>query len=217
MKFNRGMKIRYLVVVVFLVLISPAILAFGIRSVSFEDQPPHHGSIKVYGDVIILQVIAVSENNIRGIGVTLRNPNLVNKEEISVSLYDQSGNFVRQSIISGKSIPDGAFIKFLFPLIPDSQGKTYVFEMTSPSSVEESAFEIYFANQGSGFKINEETREGQLSIVPIYQPESISKLIINIYQGFWRRLVKDTGFLVFYLIVVAGLLSTIVLGKKNIN
>src|SRR5260221_2368643 len=115
------------VVVILLILIIPGVLAVGIINIPDRYQPSLDQVQKIYSSVVLSQSFLSKRENLSIIGVSIKNPNLENKKDIFLSVYDTSNNLLAKSVVSGKSIPDGEFIKFKFVPINNSKDKLFTF------------------------------------------------------------------------------------------
>jgi hypothetical protein len=191
------MRVLTIIFVLFILLVAPALLTLGIKEVPRQDQGPLVNRQKLYGNINFTQGFVASENGLSAIAITVRNFNLQNKKDIILNVVSEN-RVVRQAVVNGANIPDGALVKFKFDPISDSSGKKYSLTFSSPNSVSADAFEIYF------------DEANQLALVDYYRITSRTELIKNIYQSFVSRFVADKIFAVFYLMLIMGL--TIYLG-----
>ncbi len=189
-----------------MVISAPAILSLGIRLVPNSFQPSLDGTQKVYGEVKVSSDISSSSNNLSGIGLSIKNPNLINKKDINLSVFS-NGNLLRSVTLNGRSIGDGNFIKFIFDPIDDSKGKVYNMVFSAPGVADGEALEIFLTSNpdGSGIKVGKDVHTEGLSDVVFYHPSNPLSLATIIYEELIGRLAKDMMFFAFYIIILGGL------------
>ena len=86
---NRVKIVSMLFVLAFFSL--PGLLSFGIRYLPANDQAPLGATESIYSDKLITGNLLSSNNNLNGVGLSFRNPNLQNKEEIILRLTNENG------------------------------------------------------------------------------------------------------------------------------
>lgn len=182
----------------------PAVLSFGIRYLPVEDQPPLGLTEKIYGNKSVEGKLLSPYNNINGVGLSFRNPNLQNKEEITLKLTKEKGGAVITTQLSGQIIPDGGFVRLMFEPIKDSKGVTYDFTLTSPSSTEEDALEVYLSRDSN-----------TPASVLYYQPPAPGVLISDVFLGWIGRFWEDRTFAAFYLGIISIGFGYVVFGKEK--
>lgn len=180
--------------ILFLVFITPAILALGIKLIPEEDQPGYNPAqrLSIYGIRDVTQKFTSSNANLSAIGTSIRNPNLKNKKDIILTLTDAKMKVVRTSIINGQKVEDGNFIKFVFDPIPDSENTTYAFTLASPEAGPEETIEVFYT-QSMPIWIVEYTYDrnlylGGLPVVLYFKPGSRLEIIKEIYSNWFSRL-----------------------------
>lgn len=187
--------------VLFLVLLAPAFLTLGIRYIPNADQPPLEKTQAIYWTHSISQSFISQKPRLTGIAMSIKNPNLENDKDIQLELYEDD-ILVRSSVINGKNIGDGAFVKFLFDEISDSLNKEYVFILSAPTAREEFALEPFYTQEKPDWAreltFDEGEVEASLSFVTFHRPESRVGLINEIYQDWFNRFYADKVFFFFY-------------------
>lgn len=186
------MKQFTVVFVLFILLLAPALLAFGLREIPFQGQGALTNRHKIYGDIVARQEFTSNKPNLSAIAVTIRNFNLINKKDMTLSVISD-GKVIRQATVNGASIPDGALVKFKFDPISDSSGKKYILTMASLASTSAEAFELYFGEDNKSIALSD-----------YYQASSKIELIGDIYKSFLMRFFADGVFAGFYLVVIGG-------------
>ncbi|MEK7550237.1 MAG: hypothetical protein AAB535_00415 [Patescibacteria group bacterium] len=180
--------------VLFLVLIVPAILGLALDIISAGEQPGYDTNkrLSIYGERGVAQKFISSGANLTAIGTSIRNPNLKNKKEVILNLYNADNKSVRTSILNGQNFQDGDFVKFIFTPIADSMNKTYVFTIFSPLAGPEETIEVFYFNLPTEtileFTYDEETYPGGFPLVTFHKPNSKFEVVKEIYSNLFSRL-----------------------------
>jgi hypothetical protein len=178
--------------VIFLV---PAILAMTLKMVPAGDQPGYNSDQKlsIYGKRGISQRFISKEKNLTAIGTSIKNPNLKNKKEIILSLYDENNKLIRTSVLNGQNIQDGDFVKFVFEPVPNSLNKTYLFTIFSPEAGPEETIEVFYISSPADsvleYTYDEKTYPGGLPIVTFHKPESKWEVVKKVYASWFFRFI----------------------------
>lgn len=193
----------------FMVFILPGLLSLGIRYIPGSDQPSLDRSEKIFFGQNISQEFTSPKESLTGIGLSLKNPNLANKRDIILNLEDDKGSTISASVLNGAHIQDGKFVKFIFNPIVDSKNKNYRFVLSSPKSSAVDSLEVFYTvskiPNADKFMIAERvSTESAISFVTFHKPERVV-LLAEIYGGWIDRLIKDSGFFVIYILILAGL------------
>ena len=173
-------------------------LALGIKLVPGEEQPGYNPAqrLSIYGIRYVTQKFISGEANLSAIATSIRNPNLKNKKDIILTLYDGKMNVMRTSVISGQNVEDGNFVKFIFDPIQDSKGKTYTFTLTSPDAGPEETIEVFYGQNMPGwieqYGYDKNTYQGGLPIVLYFKPVSKAAVIKDIYSNLFSRLLPQS-------------------------
>jgi len=183
--------------VLFLVFVVPAILASALKMIPVNIQPGYNSDIRlsIYKIRGFSQKFVAKTGNLTAIGTSIRNPNLKNKTDVIFSLYD-NGNLIRTSVLNGQNLEDGSFVKFVFPVIPDSLGKEYIFTITSPGAGPEETIEVFIISEPEStsgiteYIYEEEVHPGGIPLVSYSQPESKLKTINSVYSSWLSRLLS---------------------------
>lgn len=206
------------ITIIFISLILPGVLSFGIRNIPQNDQPSLDRTQKLYRDVAVSQTFVSTTNNFSGIGLSIKNPNLLNKKDVMLSIYEGDGNLVRTVSLSGTSIADGKFVKFRFAPIKISENRQFLFTLTAPSTSREEAdenraLEVFLTNQQPkdvfNLTIGDKIIEGSVSFVAFYKPPYPTYVLENIYLTWIRNFIADLPFFIIYMALIftlAGLL-----------
>jgi len=182
----------------------PALLSFGIRYLPVESQPPLGATERFYGNKFIEGKVLSPDNNLNGVGLSFKNPNLQNKEEVVLNITKETGELVRTAVLSGRSVPDGGFVRFMFEPIADSRGGKYDYALSSPSSAEAEALEVYLSKDSSS----------PASVI-YYKPVSRAVLLKDIYSSWMARFWEDKAFAVFYLGIIFLGFGYVAFGKDR--
>ena len=187
--------------ILILVFLFPAMLALGIRNIPAADQGPLGGTEKIYGTKLITQTFVSADDNLSGIGLSFKNPNLINKDDINFTLMREG--IIRNLVINGGSIPDGGFIKFLFEPINGMKNKKFTFSLSAPTATEDKALEVFYSSDS-------------LSYVTFHKVNNKAELIGKVYSHWLYKLSKDIIFFIFYMIITAGLAILLLFHWKKI-
>lgn len=186
------------ITVLFLVFVAPALLALGIKMVPAQDQPGYNPNqrLSIYGKREVSQKFISKEKNLTAVGTSIRNPNLKNKKEIILKLYDSEEKLVRTSVLNGEGVEDGAFIKFVFEPIADSLGKEYKFSLSTPQAGPEETIEVFYIKDAPEFiteyTYDEESYSGGLPLVTFHKPNSKREVIKDIYTSWLSRFLLQS-------------------------
>jgi hypothetical protein len=179
--------------VAFLIFVVPGILALTLDIVPAGDQPGFNSDqrLSIYGKRGVSQKFTSADANLTAIGTSMRNPNLKNKKEIILNLYDGKENLIRTSVINGQNFQDGDFVKFVFQPIPDSFGKTYTFTIFSPEADPEETIEVFYFNSPTEnileYTYDEKSYPGGLPLVTFHKPESKWEVVKKIYSNWFSK------------------------------
>ena len=81
-------------IILFLVFLAPAVLALDIKSIPGNDQPGYSQTLDVYGSRDISQRFVSQVANLSAVGTSIKNPNLLNRKDITFTLYDENMKLV---------------------------------------------------------------------------------------------------------------------------
>lgn len=181
--------------ILFLLFIAPGILVSALDMIPANDQPGYDSNkrLSIYGEKQISQKFISRDKNLTAIGTSIRNPNLKNQKEIVLNLYDKDKNLIRSSILSGKNIEDGDFVKFVFQSVPDSNGKEYSFSLSSSDAGTEETIEVFIIEPTADiidYFYEDETHLGGIPIVTFHKPDSKLEIVIGVYSNWLSRLLS---------------------------
>ena len=97
-----------------ILIIIPISLSFLIKIIPNDTQPSLEGTEKIYGEKRLLQSFISLRDNLSGIGVSIKNPSLANKQDLKMEIFDGSGKILRSVKLNGRNIGDGNYVKIMF-------------------------------------------------------------------------------------------------------
>jgi len=181
------------ITVLFSVFVLPGILALGIRYIPYDIQPPLERVKNIYGKYTISQEFTSQESQLTGIAMTIKNPNLKNKKDFYLDLYNDQGEMLREIKFNGANVEDGSYIKFLFDPIADSKGKKYNLVLSNSSGDEEEVLGVYYTLSKPAWvgqmAFGLEKQDGGISLVTFHKPQSKLGVIKAIYSSWLSRLL----------------------------
>lgn len=124
---------KFLIIFLIIFFTLPGMLGFLIKDIPAFSQNSLDGTEKIYSGRKVSQEFRSDKNNLSIIGVSIKNPNLRDKNNLDMQIYS-NGSLVKTVTINGANIGDGAFIKFKFDPIIDSKDKSYLITFLSPDS-----------------------------------------------------------------------------------
>jgi hypothetical protein len=158
------------------------------------DQPSYDINNKraIFGVHDVIQGFISPEDNLTAIGLSLGNPNLLNKKEIIFDLTDAKGREVRQVKISGANVQDGDLIKFGFDPIFGSKNVSYIFRLSSSSAGEVEILTVPFSTVktswiGPAYYGNDVIENG-LPIITYHKPTSHLAVVRQILTSWLSRI-----------------------------
>lgn len=177
--------------VLFVLVFLPGLLSLGLKYLPGNIQPSLDSTRDVYGLYKVTQEFTSLEPRLTGIGMTIKNPNLKNKESVTFTLYNTNGDLLRQVTYSGANIGDGDFVKFIFDPVEDSQNQKYRFQIESPTANVLEVLPVFITTAKpswlGNFIYNNEVNSGGVSMVAFYKPESKIKVIEEIYSSLFSK------------------------------
>jgi len=202
------MKLVYLTTffVLIMVIFGPAILGIGIHKVTGGFQPSLVNVVDLYGDRVIEQNIYSVKNNFSGIGLSIKNPNLLNTSEIYLDLTSADGQIKRTSKLSGRNIQDGALVTFNFDPISDSEGKQFIYTLKSSQTQSSAPLEPFYTNDQitntANFTVNNQPGQGSLAQVSYYKVSNPVLIWLTIYRNWIWKLFQDLSFAILYSAII---------------
>lgn len=181
--------------ILFLLFIIPGILASALDMIPANDQPGYNSNkrLSIYGEKQISQKFISRDKNLTAIGTSIRNPNLKNKKEIILNLYDKDNNLIRSATLNGQNVEDGAFVKFVFQIIPDSFEKEYLFTLSSSDAGTEETIEVFIIEPTADivdYFYAEETHSGGIPMVTFHKLNGKWEIVIDVYSSWLSKLLS---------------------------
>lgn len=195
------MKVLIKGLIIILVFVVPGFLSLLVTDVPFSNQPSFKSSQKIFKDEQVFQLFESGINRLSGIGVSLRNPNLKETNDVTLTLYDDKNNLLRKVTINGKFIPDGGFVKFKFEPVENSLGKRYVFVLSVPTSLSDHNLEVYKTDsgtKGAELLIDKKRDTQNIAFVQFDKITDHKKMVIETYKNWWINLINDLPFVALY-------------------
>lgn len=195
-----------------LVLFIPILLGFGIRYLPGNDQPSLDRVVDLNNKTVVAQTFQATGSNLAMIGLSIKNPNLLNKDDLIFNLYEEN-QLVRTITLSGKNIPDGEFVKLRFDPVTDSNGKSFRFEFRAPNTTL-NPLEPFLSNQSGDttqvLTINGDVKNGMMSYVAYYKPGNFLLEPVKIYGDVFSQLSRDPIFAVFFSLMILAFLGCLI-------
>lgn len=192
-----------------LIIIIPVLLSIKISYLPDRLQPGLGATERIYKDVTLTQGFESKKNNLSGIGLSIKNPYFRNKNDLILSIKDTNGSLLRTMSINGANIEDGSFLILKFDSLNNSKNKNYSFELSAPGSENSDSLEVFYTkNLPAGdtpLELNGKDNDMSLAYVAYYKQQNLFLSWIDIYTSVILRMFKDTGFFIFYLLLVIGL------------
>lgn len=173
------LTITTLVVVLF---VYPLSLLFSINDVFFIGQPGFIHTTTLNKDYEITQELFTDYDNFSGVGMSIKNPQLLNKEDVILKIFTDE-ELVRTSTLSGINIPDGSLVKFNFNPINESKDKWYTLVISSPNSKHgtDESLSVFLTDEKEdwlgGVTINKVTTDGNIALTTHYKPSNRTESI----------------------------------------
>lgn len=208
------------VFIVMLLIIIPLVLILGIKYLPGGIQPSLGNTKRIYGDVRLYQSFVSPQDNLAGIGTSIKNPNFANKEDLRIDIHDEKDQLIRIISINGRNTADGNFMRLTFPPIENSKNEKYTFSLSSRASTYENALEVFLTEDNPSWNLqlreNGEAVGENISFITLHKVASPFEVLTIIYTGWITKLLKDIYFFVFYvsllIVIVLALISPL---RKN--
>jgi hypothetical protein len=181
--------------ILFMLFVVPGILSLAIKMIPANDQPgyDYNRRLAIYAKREISQEFVSRENNLTAIATSIRNPNLKNKKEVILKLFDNNKNLIRTSVLNGLNIEDGDFVRFVFPVIPDSKGKPYFFTLASPEAGEGETIEVFIIDKPTAgitqYAYGDQIYPGGIPMVTFHEPQGRLEVLKKVYSNWFSRLL----------------------------
>ncbi len=196
-----------LVVVVIIIVIFPLGLIYSLETISFADQPGFSNKVALNKDSHIKQEVFIDRGNFSGVGMSIKNPNLKNKKEVILNVYDDKGQLVRTSLLSGYNIPDGSLVNYYFTPIAESQNNWYTIEISSPDTEQYVSLDIFITKKnvswlGKLYVANDEYKEGKIALKTYFKPSNKLEIVNIVISDIYSRITRDKFFVLSYLFTI---------------
>ena len=174
--------------ILFFVLVLPSIMVLPINIYPSDAQPGYSGVEKatIYGEIKFKQLFKSTEDNLSAIGTSIKNPNLQNKSDVTLNIYDESNKLIRTTTINGFNIDDGSFMKIVFEPIPDSKNKKYYFEIYSKDAIESEMLQLFLTTKNDTalmYYYEDKEKEGGAPVVLYYKTKGPLNNIVYLYRS----------------------------------
>lgn len=182
------------------------------------NQEARSGWLALTKEQTIGQSFKASEDNLSGIKLFTRNPNLANHEPIIFHLKDSpsASNDILSVVFSGANVGWDYSLRIQFAPIADSKGKTFYFFLESPTTEAGQAIEFGY-NKDDNYKFGEayvatKPMTGDLFFVTFYKI-SPQNFISSTIDSLFQRAGKDQKFFIVYFVIFLALVIGLV--KNN--
>lgn len=187
-------------------LISLPVFLFNLSKAELN-QEARTGWVGLHQGQTIGQSFVGSADNLSGIKLFTRNPNLANREPIIFHL--------RESLTSDKDLVTLTFsgaivgwdyaLRIAFPPIGNSFGKSFNFFLESPTTEASQAIEFGY-NQNNNYKngeafVNEKATGGDLFFVTFYKT-NLGDFVASSINNLFSRVSLDQGFFITYFFIL---------------
>ncbi len=204
--------------VLFLLVVIPVLLTFSIRTIPGGVQPSLGNTQKIYGDFTLSQAFVSPEDNLTGIGVSIKNPNFANKKNTQVEILDENNNILRKVTLNGQNIADGNFVKIIFDPITSARDKKFIWFTSSKESTFDDALEIFLTKDkptwSLDLQVNGKIQQDTLSYVTLHKSGSPTAVLKTVFRGWLDKFTGDKLFLISYLVLILFLTGCFIFSKS---
>lgn len=195
---------------IFALAVLPLISTFAIRVIPGGIQPPLGNTVKIYNPFTYSQSFTSPDDNLTGIGVSIKNPNFANKKKLTINFYGDGGKLIREVTLNGQNIADGKFVKILFEPILDSKGKKFTWSVSSAESLFTDALEIFITDRKPPWSLdlreNDKELKDSFSYVTLHRPKGPAAVFKEVIKLFVKKIKGDSIFFLVYGLAVLALL-----------
>lgn len=203
--------------VLFMITVLPVFLTFLIKIIPGSIQPSLTTTKKIYQEYAYYQSFISPEENLAGIGVSIKNPNFINKKTLYFNLYDDRNKVSRTITLNGQSIADGKFVRIFFEPVRNSKKQMFSWFISSPDSTVDDAMEIFLTDQFPKWSLELKTKsevfDRNFSYVTLHKPTSLFDVFNRVLTTWSAHILADSIFFVCWAILVTLLLLLIVTRK----
>lgn len=206
-------------ILLFALIVLPIFSTFAIKVIPGGVQPPLGNTVKIYDSFIFSQSFISPEDNLTGIGVSIKNPNFANRKKLNVNIYDDEDKRIREVLLNGQNIADGKFVKILFEPIVDSKGKKFTWSISSGESLFTDALEIFITDKQPSWSLdlkeNDKEIPDSFSYVTLHRPLSSTEVLTKVANGFIYKIQGDISFFFFFGLLLLGLVGALLRSGKT--
>ncbi|MBI2600840.1 hypothetical protein HYW42_02705 [Candidatus Daviesbacteria bacterium] len=210
------MKLTYSAIYlpVILLLIIPLVLSLFLNNIPNDFQPSLTTTQHIYHGMDITQEFVSEDNNLVGIGMSIKNPYYRNRKDLIFSLFSAGKQELRRVVLNGKTIKDGEFVEIIFEPIKDAKNKDFIFKMSAPNVASQESLEVFLTNNSpswsKNFFVKSDIQDTDVSFVTLHGFNNRFALYFEIIKGWIGRFFADTIFFAFYWISVLILMIYLV-------
>jgi len=190
----------------FVPLVFLPIFLFSLPKVELN-QETRTGWVGLHQSQTIGQTFVGSSNNLTGIKLFARNPDLANREPIIFHLKSEPSatEDLATLAFSGNNIGWDYSLRISFPPIGNSAGKSFYFFLESPTTKTGQAIEFGY-NQNDNYKqgeafVNGKVIPGDLFFITFYKT-SLGDFVASSINNLFSRASIDQGFFITYLFIL---------------
>ena len=179
-------------------------IVFGLRRIPDTAQHEARRLINITSLQPVSQTVVPRKNGLNTVLIFFRNPNLANTDRLIFSLSQKTGEEIRRIDLSGRNIGDGVTVRFQFPPVVDSSGRTYILALQAPDTPPSSPNPLSIGTSvedayPAGRLTSPAGETGDLSFQLFYSPLDKRELTTELGLLFWSRLVSLRLLLIFAL------------------
>lgn len=187
-------------------LIFLPVFLFNLSKVELN-QEARTGWVGLHQGQTIGQSFVGSADNLSGIKLFTRNPNLANREPITLHLKENptADKDLASVAFSGANVGWDYALRIQFAPIADSKGKSFYFFLESPTTEASQAIEFGY-NQNNNYKngeafVNEKATGGDLFFITFYKT-NLGDFVASSINNLFLRASRDQGFFVVYFLTL---------------
>lgn len=202
--------------IIFLVLVGIYAILIGNPAPLIIQDTSNQPLGEIYGSTIAGQSFIATDNKLTRIDVMLATYARENTEDVIFKLSEiDSAEQIVNITVDAEKIQDNTYHSFQFDPIPQSNGKAYIFTISSPESLPGNAITIWYNttnayNNGTAI-VNENSLEGDVRFVT-YHTYSLSHFPIS----FLKKCMMDGLFFVFYVVLI-GIIALLLIFHIVVN
>lgn len=122
-------------------------------------------------------------NGLNVVRVYLKNVSIRNHDPLSFTLTDSTGQVVSHIDLNGSNVGDGDSVRFQFPPLPDSAGRTFTFTLTAPTTETSTEIGVGFTDDTGTYPAglgHVGRQSGELNFDLYYRPQNIGSLLVQV-------------------------------------